>query len=350
MQPHGTDRLRQSGTKVILHSRIPKDGWNPRVPKTSTSVEHPGVAVLIEEQWYEVVMARALPSGTFEYVLEPWRDENAIRLSTRYDAEAEGKRVEAHQTEARRAKKRVITNFLGIFVGHLPGPVQEHFGNEYGIIASRLTILSTLIGWAVFATCVLLTVSARMEGTPRVPVWLWLLAMYLFLDSLVRSFVYFSQSRPMGSLLGTILYTIYYYVAPNRSKLVPLDGGRGHKLFTLPPPDDVALRDKVEMSSALLTLLTADEQRRLMHRYEWWYRKDATMVAVGILVFASAGAVVSAHRMVREGSFLAFVSMVVAGFVAVEQVARLLAFRRGPAGSVLGYLARPFVRGLLERG
>ena len=49
------------------------------------------------------------------------------------------------------------------------------------------------------------------------------------------------------------------------------------------------------------------------------------------------------------GSFSAFVSLVCAGFVVLEQTMRLLAFKRGPAGSIFGALVRPFARDLLGR-
>ena len=49
MLTHGADRVRQAGDKVILQSAIAK-GWTPRVPKTLTNAEHPGTAVLWDEQ------------------------------------------------------------------------------------------------------------------------------------------------------------------------------------------------------------------------------------------------------------------------------------------------------------
>lgn len=43
---------------------------------------------------------------------------------------------------------------------------------------------------------------------------------------------------------------------------------------------------------------------------------------------------------------LTLLSIFVAGGVALEQILRLRTFPRGPAGSVLGAVVRPFVRGL----
>ena len=79
MLTHGSDRARQAGDKVILHSAIAK-GWTPRVAKTLTSAEHPGTAVLWEEQFYEVIEATPQQSGGVRYVLASWRDDQTIRV------------------------------------------------------------------------------------------------------------------------------------------------------------------------------------------------------------------------------------------------------------------------------
>jgi hypothetical protein len=42
-------------------------------------------------------------------------------------------------------------------------------------------------------------------------------------------------------------------------------------------------------------------------------------------------------------------SLLAATVLAVEQIVRLIALQRGPTGSVLGFLVRPFVRDLLSR-
>src|SRR5690349_20395281 len=103
MITHGTDRARRVGDRVVLQSAISK-GWTPRVPKTTTSPEHPGTAVWWDEQCYEVVEASGLPTGGVRYVLMPWRDEHAIRVLSHYDAESEAARIEDHARVMRQRK------------------------------------------------------------------------------------------------------------------------------------------------------------------------------------------------------------------------------------------------------
>src|SRR5204862_4742451 len=95
MQAYGSDRLREGDDgQLILLSRLPKNGWTPRVEKTLTTAEFPGTAVLWEEQFFEVVTADPLPQGGVRYVLPPWRAHHAMRLTARYDPETEAQRVE----------------------------------------------------------------------------------------------------------------------------------------------------------------------------------------------------------------------------------------------------------------
>lgn len=350
MRPHGSDKLRVFGERLILSCRIPKMNWVPRVPKTLTHSEHPGTAVLWEEQFFEVVEARQL-ANRFEYTLEPWKDVHMIRASDRYDAESEAHRIAAYDKEMQRKKQRHFTLLLGMFAGHLPTGVQERIGNELGITASRLTLASTIPAYVATGICAWIFVSARMREEPNpIPVVVLLIVWMALIDAVIRGFVYFTQSRPIGSPFGVVAYAIYYYVfARDKSRLLkPGDEGRGHRLFTLPPPDDVELRDQITTKGALIALLSPAEQKR-MESLGYDYREHAIVPAWIILIGSSVGAVASFLSLRAEGRMSAVVSMVIAGAIALEQVFRLQAFSRGPAGSVLGVLARPFVRKLLRR-
>jgi hypothetical protein len=105
-------------------------------------------------------------------------------------------------------------------------------------------------------------------------------------------------------------------------------------------PEDVAKRDLLVMREPLLTLLSASEQQRLAERWGYDYRRYSASIAIGILLFCAMGIASSIYRS-------AVVALFVACLIAAEQVYRLAALRRGPAGSVFGVLVRPFVRKLL---
>ena len=351
MQAHGADRLRNAGGKIILDSPIPK-GWVARKPK-GVHAEYPGTAVMWDDAYFEVVSAGPGAEGGVRYVLEPWRDEHIMRSFQHYDAASEAQRIADHRAAAAQRKKSVLGRLSGMFLGHFPQHVQDHLQNELGLTPTRMTMLSCVPSVLLLGGCVWLYSDARLTRTASpVPFWLWAIAVYLVIDSAVRFLVAMSHGRGIGSLFGTIGYIAFWYALPTRRKWPsPFDPGRGHKLFMLPPPDDVALQDALQIRGPWFTLLTAEEQKRLSTRYGFDHRKHAYGLAWLILVFATLGAVSSFVKVSDGGGgFGPLVSLIVAGGLAVEQIVRLGAFKRGPAGCFLGILARPFLRRFLENG
>ncbi len=348
MLTHGSDRARRVGERVILQSAISK-GWTPRTPKTNTHSEFPGTTVLWDEQYFEVIEATATQSGGVRYVLAEWQESHTIRTFEHYDAESEALRIADHARARRQRQSSVLSRLSGIFLGHLPAQVQIHLENELGVRAPRMTILSCIPALVLLGVCLLARVDTTMGQQPS-PVFTFLLpvAFMLTIESFIRFFVAMAQGRPMGSLFGVIGYWIYHHLSKKKSDLPPVIGGRGDSIAFTAPAEDVALRDSFEMKQPLLTLLTPAEQTKLAERFGYDYRRSAYGVAWLILICAALGAFTSYLELARSGSFTSLLSMLIAGGVALEQAVRLRAFRRGPAGSVFGFVVRPLVRNLLR--
>ena len=202
MRPYGSDRVRESGGRVILHSRLSK-GWTPRTPKSATHSEFPGTAILWDDQYYEVIAAEPLPAGGVRYVLGPWKDENAMRVSEAYDDASEARLLEDYQKAMRQQKHSLAARWSGILLGHLPAPVQNHLGNELGVSPARMTLLSIVPSIALLATCVWLTVGAKMKSVPSpVPIALWVFALFMLFDSGVRFLLAMTQNHHLIDDVG----------------------------------------------------------------------------------------------------------------------------------------------------
>jgi hypothetical protein len=346
MQAHGSDRVRvgDDGRRVIS-SRYPK-GWQARTPRTLTSREHPGTAILWDEQWFEVTAIEPLAAGE-RYVLEPWPDAHAIRISDQYDEESERRREEQHHSRLRREKGRKTANLLGMFTGQLPAAVQEQLASELGLLAPKLTLLS-LIPQFVFIVFVAYSVSGSIISGRGIPVLPILAAAYFVIENLVRFNMAFSSNRPMGSAIGMFVYLVSYPFTRRKGAVSPFAPERGTSILTTEAPPDVALRDAITTRAPLMTLLPPPEQDALRTRYGYDYRESATTVAFIILVFAAAGVVTSWMTLSRGPSLSALMSLLVAAPLAAEQLWRLVALRKGPVGSVLAFIARPFVAKLLR--
>jgi hypothetical protein len=304
--------------------------------------------VLIEEQYYEVVAVTERATGV-EYQLEPWRDEHVMRHVDRYDDASEKGRLEEHRLARQRVSRRRGTLAAGVITGQFPAAVQEHYANELGIVAHRLTLVSTLPAWFAFGLCLWLMAGARLQKEPSpVPMPLLMLAALLAFESAVRFMVAWTQNRPMGSFAGVLLYSLFYAVVPRRERFVaPFRAPRGDGIgFTVPPEEE--LRGALTIRQPLLTLLTPDEQRKLARRFEVDLHRDGVVMAWICLLCSGAGAISLLQKLQAAPSFLRVVSFLIAAVVAVEQPLRLLKLRHGPAGSLLAPLVRPFARKLLD--
>ncbi|MBV8544232.1 MAG: hypothetical protein JO088_05760 [Acidobacteria bacterium] len=340
MQAYGSDRVRAvDGERVELSSRIPK-AWTPRVPKTLTTAEFPGTAVLWEERYFEVIAAEPLPQGGVRYVLEPWREMHAMRTIDHYDDAHETERLAEYRAQRSRERKRKSANALAVLAGHLPAAVQEEIGRELGIIATRLTILSALGVYAVVIALVLWIVSGIMSGTPR-PLPAYLATGYLFIETSLRFGIAWLVGRPAGSAIGVLGYLVYYVTVADRSRAVsPFAREKGTVITITETPADRAVTDSLLMREALVTLLSPADQARVAARFGYDYRHQSSLIAILILFFAAIGVATSLHRG-------AVISLIAASVIAAEQIYRLAILRSRPAGSILGIAARPFVRKLL---
>lgn len=339
MRPHGTDRLRPpDGERFVLASRIDK-GWVARVGKTLTSAEFPGTAVLWEERYFEVVEARPLPQGGVEYVLEPWRDNNVMRVVQQYDEPSEVGRVAEHRAQLARERNRKTANLAALFTGHLPAVVQNRMAENLGLLPYRVTFVSVIGMYAVVVGCVLWMVSYVMrQETP--PTVLIVTTAYLGIETTARFFIVWTQNRPIGSTVGLLGYIVWWLLTGRRGTS-PFAVEKGFDVVITEAPDDVKMRDLLMMREPFLSLLPAELQERIAARFPSYdYRRYSTGIAVAILVFSVIGIASSLYRE-------AFVSFLVAVALACEQVYRLAVLRRRPVGSVFGLLVRPFVRKLL---
>jgi hypothetical protein len=178
-----------------------------------------------------------------------------------------------------------------------------------------------------------------MEQKP-LPTVLVLVTGYLFIESSFRFVVAWLIGRPIGSPAGTIAYLIYYTIADHAHAVSPFGREKGTLAPISEAPEERKVSDTLMMREALVTLLSPADQARVAQRFGYDYRHQSSIIAGIILFFALIGVATSVQRG-------AVISFILAAAIAVEQVYRLIVLRRRPAGSILGIVARPFVRKFL---
>lgn len=337
MNAYGGDRVRADGDTIVLSSRLPK-GWTARVERTLNQSEFPGTAVLWDDAFFEVIKVEPLPAGV-RYTLQPWPDHHAMRVSERYDAESEARRADEWRAALARERKRRTVGALALITGHLPAVVQERLASELGILAARLTFASLLSEGLAIGALAAYVVIEVMAGRP-LPIRPILIGGYLAVETLFRYMVNWTQSRPIGSAAGVLAYILYWLLTGCRKETSPFEAPAGHAITIAETPDDQKLSDAMTMREPFATLLPARDQEVLRARHGYDYRRSSTTVASILLTFAILGIVTSLRGR-------AFLSLIIASGIALEQIIRLTALRRGPTGSVLGWLVRPLMRNLL---
>jgi hypothetical protein len=184
--------------------------------------------------------------------------------------------------------------------------------------------------YAIAFAVILVAANRMMDGD--LPMSLVVVAGLLLLETSFRFVRAFVSRAPAASLAGMVGYTIY---AGLTGTLVVSDLPKIQDA-----PAEIAHQDSLTMREIFVTLLPRADQERVARRFDYHYQKMSAKVAAAIFVFAGLGAVTAA----KEGHVA---GAVVASAVAAEQIYRFTEFRLHPAGSVLGFLARPLVRKLL---
>ena len=335
MRPYGSDRIRVADDGTIeVSSRLPKSGWVARTPRTLTRRERPGTAVLWDDDCFEVVDVVVLQQGV-RYVLARWNDAESMRLTSRYDEEAEAARAAERVDVIRREKQRKVVNFFAIFTGHLPGAVQQKLAHEVNVDAPRLTIVSVIFEWAIIAA-IAFYCAGRLLAEDPLPMALALFAGFLGIEGTIRFKLAFLDGRASGSIFGLLAYAIY---AALTGKKEPVRAGEAvPKLREFSAEEQ--LMHSFHVREPLVTLLSPAEQQRIAAKFDYDYRRTATKMALGILGTAIAGVIASA-------SSHAWISLGVASLLGIEQIVRIPQLPRRPVASLLSIFARPLVRKFL---
>jgi len=255
-----------------------------------------------------------------------------------YDEPSEAARLAAHRAHLARESGRKTANLLALLTGHLPAVVQNEIADNLGVLANRITFVSILGEYALVGGFIFWIVSYLTRQMPP-PFALIVVTAFFAIETTFRVFVNYTQSRPIGSSVGLIVYLVWWLVTGRRATS-PFAVSKGWKVVITDTPEERKLQDLLIQREALLTLLPAPDQQRIAERFGYDYRHQATIIAAGILVFSVLGV---ASSLMRN----AFVSFLIACAVAAEQIYRLAVLRTRPVGSIFGFLVRPFVRKLL---
>jgi hypothetical protein len=187
----------------------PHPRFRPRIDAGQRRSGHPGTAVQIGEDIFEVVSAEK-EGAEWVYHLEPWPAQEVIRVCVEWGEAEERKFIAGLRDDRIRERKRLLAWSAQALLGFLPAKHQARLYETLGLDTSRATLWSAVLELAVAAPfAVLFAVSAIAGGTGglggQVPTGIGLLAVVAAAESVFRLAAVVSTGNPMGSLLFVLL-------------------------------------------------------------------------------------------------------------------------------------------------
>jgi hypothetical protein len=170
---------------------------------------HPGTAVRIGEDLYEVVAAEK--SGQeWLYRLEPWTGQETIRVYIEWTEGSEREFAAGLRAERGRERKNFLAWAAQAFLGFLPAKVQERRYEATGWDPARATFWSAVLEMIVATPFAFVFFMSQIVGGMgglgiSVPAWAGALAVVALAEGVFRLASVLSTGEPIGSLFLALL-------------------------------------------------------------------------------------------------------------------------------------------------
>jgi hypothetical protein len=194
--------------EVWVYSAFEKDQWTARRPGDLTHAEHPGTAIQMGNDLYEVMTAEGTiePGYVVRYGLKKWDTRHAVRRTLPYTPEAQAQAAEVHLDETHRQELRKRIVILFFLAGLAPDSLQRKWERETALNMTVIAAASSLTNFFV-----LMTLAQIFGPAPKFKVEYVL--EYIFFDSIVRFLWIVFSGQPHGTLILSLPYLLWEAVA-----------------------------------------------------------------------------------------------------------------------------------------
>ncbi|MBN2409014.1 MAG: hypothetical protein JXE07_04700 [Candidatus Aminicenantes bacterium] len=195
--------------KKEIRLPAPHPRFRPRVDAEQRRPVHPGTAVQIGEEFFEVVSA-GREGAEWVYRLEPWPAQEVIRVCFEWGGDAERRFLAGLRDDRVRERKRLLAWSGQALLGFLPAKHQQRLYETIGLDPTRATFWSVALELAVaFPLAALFVINAITGGMgamgAQVPAWIGVVAVVAALEGAVRLVAVIATGSPIGSLLFILL-------------------------------------------------------------------------------------------------------------------------------------------------
>lgn len=306
----------------------PHPRFRPRVAEGMRRPGHPGTAVRIGADLYEVVAA-GKEGRTWIYRLEPWPDRETIRAFVDWPAGAEREFAAGLNEERARERRAGLARGAQVLLGFLPADRQERLSRTTGVDPARATFRSAAAEAVIalpfaFGFVVRQFIPDAAQLGLTVPGWAGVTAIVALADGVFRLVAVIVTGDPIGSLF---LVFLNFRSRPRDPRHVPGDeiaetvGG----LLVISPVRKAWWEREGGVTYAG-EAYSLEDQRRDRTTYQYRFRKGGE----GFPVLDP-----EQEKARNRASDLSYVFAVLWGFLPAERQADLEFFGR--------YKARPYV-------
>jgi hypothetical protein len=171
---------------------------------------HPGTAVRLGEDLYEVVAAEK-SDGEWVYRLEPWTGQDTIRVYVEWGEESEREFTAGLRDDRIQEQKNLLAWGAQAFLGFLPAKKQERLYQATGLDPARATFWSAALEIMIASPFAFLFVINMVTGEGirglgvSIPTWGGVLAFAVMAEGVFRLAAVISTGEPIGSLFLAVL-------------------------------------------------------------------------------------------------------------------------------------------------
>jgi len=214
------DRVQNAGpgepAELWVYSAYPKDNWNARKPGDQTHAEHPGSAIRMGNDLYEIVSAEGTAEAGYEvrYGLKKWEPHHVVRLVLDYSPESQAESAAAYLEEAGKRSLRPRILWLFPLAGLAPDPLQREWENKSALNMALVSAASAIVT-LIFCMSMIPVLRALPFKNP-----VSLFVTFMAFESVIRLPMIVFTGKPRGTVLLTAPYMLWEAVVrPEKRRL-----------------------------------------------------------------------------------------------------------------------------------
>lgn len=188
-----------------IYSAFEKDHWVPRKAGDLLHADHPGTALQIGEDLFEILTAEETlePDYVVRYGLKKWNPQHALRGVIPYTPETQSQSAADYQDEASKQALRSRILWLFPLAGMAPDPLQRDWEAKTALPMTVVAAASALVQILIFMSLVQ-TFGRSPANSPGM-----FALEYLGVDAFVRLLLIVCTGKPRGIFVLSLPYLFW---------------------------------------------------------------------------------------------------------------------------------------------